>query len=88
MGSAKVSIAGEYEDAPSIHDQGRHVSAWMLQFAVMELDETLAIVGTATLPFFAGLIGASETMIIVITVCYVAAAIASVKRKHRRRQKQ
>ncbi len=48
----------------------------------MEPDETLAIACTAVLPFLGGLIGATETTIIIITVGYVAVAIACVKLKH------
>ncbi len=54
----------------------------MLQCAGMEPDEALAIVCTAVLPFFAGLMGANPPTIIVVTVWYVAAAIAGVKYKH------
>ncbi len=61
---------------------GRHLGTWMLQFAAMEPDETLAIACTAVLPFLGGLIGATETTIIIITVGYVAVAIACVKLKH------
>jgi len=49
--------------------------------AVMEPDEAIAITCTAVLPFLGGLVGATETTII-ITVGYVAVAIAFVNLKH------
>ena len=75
------------KDAPGTLHQGCHVDTWMLQFAAMEPDEILAIVCTAMLPFFAGLMGATPVTITVVTFCYVAAVIASVKRKHHQRQR-
>ena len=50
--------------------------------AVMEPDEAIAITCTAVLPFLGGLVGATKTMIISITVGYVAVAIAFVNLKH------
>jgi len=48
----------------------------------MEPDEAVAIVCTGMLPFCAALMGATETTIIVVTIWYVASAIAVVKYKH------
>jgi hypothetical protein len=47
----------------------------------MERDEILALTCTALLPFLAEISGAAESVIVVATVCYVAAAIVLVQLK-------